>query len=129
MTEIITPTSQSRPLYRGTQIVWYILEVLEFLLLVRFILKFLGANPTAGFSQLIYGITYPFVQPFIYVFKVTRVAGSTIEWTTLLAMLIYYFIAVAIIKLILVSKPVSAVEAEVKLERQNPERTDTTEIL
>jgi hypothetical protein len=121
MTEIITPTSKSRPLYRGTQILWFILNVLEFLLAVRFILKFLGANPVAGFSQFIYGVTYPFVQPFIYVFNVSRVAGSTIEWTTLLAMLIYYFVALAIIRLIFMNKPVSGVEAEAKLDQQNPE--------
>ena len=121
MNETTTPTTKSRPLYRGTQITWYILDVLEFLLFVRFILKFLGANPSAGFSNLIYTITYPFAQPFLNVFSMTRVAGSTIEWTTLLAMLIYYFIALAIVRLILMNKPVSAVEAEVKLDRQDPE--------
>jgi uncharacterized protein YggT (Ycf19 family) len=121
MTEVITPTQKSAPLYRGTQITWYILNVLEFLLLARFILKFLGANPSAGFTQFIYGITYPFAQPFLNVFNQTRVAGSIIEWTTLLAMLVYYFIALAIIRLILMNKPISSVEAEVKLDRQDPE--------
>ncbi len=127
MTEIITPTTSSRPLYRGTQVVWYILEVLEFLLLIRFVLKFLGANAGATFTQIIYGVTYPFVEPFLYVFKTARVAGSTIEWTTLLAMLIYYVIALGIIKIILMSKPVSSAEAEVKLDRQDPESTTIIE--
>ena len=121
MTEIITPTSKSKPLYRGVQITWYILNVLEFLLLIRFILKLLGANPAAGFTQFIYAVTYIFVEPFLYVFNVTRVLGSTIEWTTLLAMLIYYFVALAIVRLIVMNKPMSTVEAEVKLDRQDPE--------
>ena len=38
----------TKPLYRGTQIVWYILGVLEIALLFRFVMKFLGANPAAG---------------------------------------------------------------------------------
>lgn len=121
MAEFITPTSQSRPLYKGTQIVWFILNVLEFLLLFRFILKLLGANPAAGFSSLIYGVTYPFAQPFLTVFNQTRVAGSVIEWTTLLAMLVYYFIALALIRLVFIGKPVSDIEAEEKLVNQDPQ--------
>lgn len=117
--------TNTKPLYRGTQITWFILNVLEFFLVVRFILKFLGANPLAGFTQFVYGVTYVFVQPFIYVFNVTRVAGATIEWTTLLAMLIYYFVALAIVRVILMNKPVSSLEADVKLDRQDPENTTT----
>jgi uncharacterized protein YggT (Ycf19 family) len=127
MTDIITPTTKSAPLYRGTQITWYILTVLEFLLAARFILKFLGANTYAGFTQFIYGITYPFAQPFLNVFRVTRVAGTTIEWTTLLAMLFYYFLALGIIRFILINKPVSSAEAEVKLDRQDP--TTPTDVI
>ncbi len=110
-----------KPLYRGTQITWFVLNVLESLLAIRFVLKLLGANPLAGFSQFIYSVTYVFAQPFLNVFRMTRVAGSTIEWTTLLAMLIYYFIALAIVRLIFMNKPVSQGEAEVKLDRQDPE--------
>lgn len=111
----------TKPLYRGTQIVWFVLNILESLLAIRFVLKLLGANPAAGFSQFIYSVTYVFAQPFLNVFRMTRVAGSTIEWTTLLAMLIYYFIALALVRIILMNKPVSEIEAEVKLDRQDPE--------
>jgi hypothetical protein len=116
-----TPRSSVRPLYRGTQIVWYVLNVLEALLAFRFALKLFGANPEAGFSSFIYGITYPFAEPFLNVFRVTRVVGSTIEWTTILAMLVYWLIAWAIVRLFVMGKPVSNVEAEVKLDRQDPE--------
>jgi len=109
----------TKPLYRGTQIVWYILGLLEIILAFRFVLKLLGANPAAGFSSFIYGITYPFAAPFLSVFKITDVNGSVFEWTTVLAMLVYWLIALAIIKLFLMGKTVSTPEAAVKLDNQD----------
>ncbi len=114
-----TPVSRSsRPLYRGTQIVWYILGVLEVLLAFRFVLRLLGANASAGFTSFIYTLSYPFAAPFIAVFPASRLAGSVFEWTTLLAMVVYYIIALGILKLLTASKPVSRTEAAVKLDQQ-----------
>ncbi len=112
-------SSRTRPLYRGTQIVWYLLDILEVLLAFRFLLKLFGANPTAGFTHFIYTLSLPFVVPFLSVFRISRVAGSTFEWTTILAMLVYWLIAWAIIKIFVMSKPVSTPEAAIKLEHQN----------
>lgn len=109
---------RTKPLYRGTQVVWYILGLIEALLAIRFILKFLGANASATFTSLIYGLTYPFAAPFLGVFRITRIVGSTIEWTTLLAMLVYWLLAVGIIRLFLMGRSVSTPEAAVKLEEQ-----------
>ena len=111
-----SPTT--KPLYKGTQIVWYILGILEFLLAFRFVLRLLGANPAAGFASFIYAITYPFAVPFLGVFGQTQAAGVVVEWTTLLAMLVYFFIAWAIVKLFLISKTVSTPEAAQKLDQQ-----------
>jgi hypothetical protein len=112
-----SPTT--KPLYRGTQIVWYILGVIEVLLLFRFVLKLLGANAGAGFTRFIYGITYIFTTPFTSVFRITYITtGSIFEWTTLLAMLVYWIIAIGIIKLFLMGKTVSTPEAAVKLNNQ-----------
>lgn len=109
----------TKPIYRGTQIVWYIAGILEVLLAFRFILKLLGANPAAGFTSFIYGVTQPFVVAFLNVFRITRVEGSVFEWTTLLAMLVYLLIAWAITKLLLMSRSVSTPEAAVKLDNQD----------
>jgi hypothetical protein len=108
----------TKPLYRGTQIVWYILGLLEALMAFRFVLKLLGANSGAGFTSFIYGVTYPFVTPFLSVFKITKVEGSIFEWTTLLAMFVYWLVAMGIIKLFVMSKTVSTPEAAVKLNNQ-----------
>jgi hypothetical protein len=104
-----SPTT--RPLFRAVQIVWYFFGLLEILLTFRFVLKFLGANSTAGFTAFIYGITRVFVAPFVSVFRVTYVSGSIFEWTTALAMFVYLVIAMAIIRLFLIGKTVSTSEA------------------
>ena len=112
-----SPTT--KPLYRATQIVWYVFGLLEILLAFRFVMKVLGANPAAGFTSFIYGITYAFATPFITVFRVTYVEGSIFEWTTLLAMLVYWVIALCIIQLFLMGKTVSTPEAAQKLDDQD----------
>ena len=112
-----SPTT--KPLYRGTQIVWYILGLLEAILAFRFILKLLAANPNAGFSNFIYTISYPFAAPFLNVFRISRVEGNIFEWTTLLAMIVYLLIAWAIVKMFTMSKTVSTPEAAVKLDQEN----------
>jgi hypothetical protein len=108
----------TKPLYRGTQVVWYILGIVEALLAFRFVLKLLGANPEAGFTSFIYDATYVFAAPFLTVFRISQVAGSIFEWTTLLAMFVYWVIAVGIVKLLLIGKTVSTPEAAVKLDEQ-----------
>lgn len=111
-------SATTKPLYRGTQIVWYILGLLEILFAFRFVLKLTGANAAAGFTSFIYGLTWPFVAPFLAVFPRTTIQGSIFEWTTLLSMLVYWIVAVGIIRLFLMSKTVSTPEAAVKLNSQ-----------
>ncbi|OGY37798.1 MAG: hypothetical protein A3E36_02285 [Candidatus Andersenbacteria bacterium RIFCSPHIGHO2_12_FULL_45_11b] len=111
-------SSTTKPLYRGTQIVWYVLSILEILLAFRFVLKLMGANPLAGFTSFIYGVTYVFTAPFLSVFRITHIAGSIFEWTTLLAMLVYALVAWGIVKLLFMGKTVSTPEAAEKMNEE-----------
>ncbi|MGM0438927.1 MAG: YggT family protein [Patescibacteria group bacterium] len=95
--------SQSvKPLYYSTQIVWYLLGILQVLLAFRFVVKLTGANPEAGFTSLIYNATRPFTAPFSAVFSTSTVEGNVFEWTTLLAMFVYSLIATGIVQLIII---------------------------
>ena len=109
-----SPTT--KPLFRGTQVVWYLFTLLEILLAFRLCLKFTGANPSAGFTSFMYAITWPFAAPFLAVFRTTVVQGKIFEWTTLLAMVVYLLIAWGIVKLLTMSKTVSTPEAAAKLD-------------
>jgi hypothetical protein len=109
----------TKPLYRGVQIVWYILGILEVLLAFRFFLKLAGANPGAGFTDFIYAFSYPFAAPFLDVFRISQVDGKVFEWTTLLAMVVYWIIAYGISRLFVISRTVSTGEAATKLQQQD----------
>lgn len=113
-----SPTT--KPIYLGTQIVWYIFGLLNVLLAFRFVLKLLAANSAAGFSKFIYTLSYPFAAPFLNVFKTSRmIEGNVFEWTTLLAMFVYTLLAWGIIKIFFMSKTISTHEAAVKLDTEN----------
>lgn len=110
-----TPTT----LYRTTRAIWFFFSVIEALLLLRFVLKLFGANAGAPFTELIYGITAFFIAPFLYVFGTPAVGGSVIEFSTLLAMLVYWLLAIGIIKLVAMNRPIPQTEAARGLEEQD----------
>jgi len=112
-------SGSTKPLYRGTQIVWYVLSLVEVLLAFRFVFKLLGANAGAGFTSFIYAVTAPFAAPFVSVFRISKTQGSIFEWTTILAMFVYWVIAWGIVKLLVMGKTVSTPEAAVKLDQQD----------
>ncbi len=119
VTSYNSPTT--KPLFRATQVVWYILGIIEVLLAFRFLLRLFAANPNAGFTEFIYSASYPFAAPFLGVFNqaVIESTGSVFEWTTLLAMAVYWLIAWGLATLFAGSKTVSTPEASVKLDENN----------
>ena len=77
-----------------TRAIYLVFGLVEALLLIRFVLKALGANAEAGFAQLIDGITGPFVAPFLGLFGTPQAAsGATLELHTLIALVIYALVA------------------------------------
>jgi uncharacterized protein YggT (Ycf19 family) len=75
------------------------LLTLEGLLLTRFTLAAFGANPTSGFVDFIYDVSYPFVRPFQDAFAARTWDEGIIEVSTLLAMGVYLgiFLLVALV--------------------------------
>lgn len=112
------PTHRIKPLFRISQIVWYIVGVIEAILALRFILRLLGANPAAGFSQLVYNLTWLFAAPFLAVFPASQSGRNVFDWSILLAMAVYFFIGWLIVKALVMAKPVSTEEADQRLPQQ-----------
>ncbi len=59
--------------------IYLLFGVLEGLLAIRFVLPLLGANPAAGFAQLIYSITKPFLAPFVGLFGTGALWGQRVR--------------------------------------------------
>ncbi|MEL4898492.1 YggT family protein [Crocosphaera sp. Alani8] len=72
---------------------FFLVSALETLLVLRFLLKFAGANPDSLFSQVIYGWSSPFVAPFVNLFNDINLGNGVVEITTITAMIIYGLLA------------------------------------
>jgi uncharacterized protein YggT (Ycf19 family) len=85
--------------YRVTQLIYWIFGLIEALILIRFVLKALGANPSAGFAEFIYGVTAPLVAPFINLFGSPQSQGSVLELNSIVALIVYALVAYLLGKL------------------------------
>ena len=86
--------------HRTVQLVYWIFGLIEGLILIRFILKALGANPSASFAEFIYGITAPLVAPFYGLFGNPSAQGSVLELHSIVALIVYALLAWLIAKLV-----------------------------
>ena len=82
------------------QVIYLLFGLLEGLLGIRFVLGLLGANPAAGFAQLIYGITGPFIAPFVGLFGQPSFEGYVFEGNALAAILVYALVAWVLVKVV-----------------------------
>lgn len=113
---------QKKTLFHAYQIIWYILGFIEVVLAFRFILKLLGANPEAGFTKLVYAVSSPFAVPFSNIFNASTANGlettSLLEWSTLIAGLVYLLIAWGLTKLFNLGKPTDPNEVAQSVDSQ-----------
>jgi YGGT family len=86
--------------YRLTALVYWIFGLIEAIIAIRFVLKALGANPSAGFAQFMYGITAPLVAPFNALFANPTSGASVLELNSLIALIVYGLVAWLIGRLI-----------------------------
>jgi hypothetical protein len=119
--EVVTEHPQQvyekkKVIFRTYQIIWYILAVVEVILGFRVALKALGANPLSGFTSLIYTLSDPLALPFRGILKVTLAGNAILEWSTLIAALVYALIAYGIVYLMQLIKPVTPHEVEQKVD-------------
>ena len=76
--------------YRLVQAIYLVFGLIEGLLLVRFFLRALAANPDAGFAQAVYAISGVLVGPFNGLFGTPQIAtGAALELSTLIALIVY----------------------------------------
>jgi YggT family protein len=84
------------PGWRAVQLIYLVFGVIEGLLLIRLILKLLGANPAAGFSNWTYNVTAVFLAPFKNILPTLGTAQSQLEMSVVIAMLAYGLLGWAI---------------------------------
>jgi YGGT family len=86
--------------YWITRITYFLLGVLEILLLLRFIFRLFGANQDNGFIMFLYNLSHVFVAAFNGIFNdQTLGRNGVFEVSTLIAMIIYALLAWGIVSL------------------------------
>ncbi len=78
---------------RVTQLIYWLFGLVEGLIAIRFVLKALGANPSAGFAEFVYGITNVLVAPFVGLFGNPQAQGSVLELNSIVALIVYGLLA------------------------------------
>jgi uncharacterized protein YggT (Ycf19 family) len=86
------------------KLIWFIVGLMAALLAIRFILLLAGADPNAGFAQLIYGLTGWMVAPFNGLFGVNQTFdGSAVAGRfapeVLVAIVVYILIGFLVTKI------------------------------
>ena len=82
----LTPRQRRR---RTDKTIRFVLAVIEVLLLLRLFLKLIGANPASPFGIFLFGLTDPLAAPFDTLLPNPIIGKSMIEFTTILALIIY----------------------------------------
>lgn len=83
-------------LFRVYRLLWSIFALLEILMVLRLIMRFMGANPHSGFAVFLYGLTGLFVGPFNGMLALPTFEGAPLEVTTLVAMAVYFLVFLVI---------------------------------
>ncbi len=89
---------------------WFI-TVLEVTLAIRFLLKLIGADPSNLFAGFLYALTGIILVPFSDIVRAPSIhTNQAFEWSTLIAMIIYWLVFWAIRRFlrILISSPEEA---------------------
>jgi len=89
--------------------IWYLVGFIEIILILRFVLKLLGANPANSFVDLVYSVTGVLTVPFDSIFGVVQQAAgnvsSVFEPSIIVAGAVYALIGWGIVKLLNLDRP------------------------
>jgi len=90
---------QDRQVNRGNAWIWYLVGIVDVLLLLRLIFHLFGAKST-GFASFLYGLTGPLEAPFRGIFAAPTVDGSYFDTAAIVAIVVYMLVGWGISKLI-----------------------------
>ncbi|HLQ29935.1 MAG TPA: hypothetical protein VK140_11945 [Ktedonobacteraceae bacterium] len=85
--------------YWISRIIYFVLTVLEVILLLRFFFRLLGANQDNAFITFLYNLSHIFVVAFNGIFNDQALGKSVFETSTIVAMVVYALLAWGIVSL------------------------------
>jgi YggT family protein len=83
-----------------SSLIWLAFGILIALIGIRFLLLLLAANPANPFANAVYAFTEPFLWPFAGLFTEPAFNGMVLEFSSLIAMIVYALLAWIIVRLV-----------------------------
>lgn len=88
------------------QVVWFIVNTISAILLLRIVLQLLGANAGNTFVDLVYNVSGFFAAPFFGMFNYTPTYGASyLEIGTIVAIVVYLLVGYGITRLLSLGRP------------------------
>jgi uncharacterized protein YggT (Ycf19 family) len=83
------------------EVCYLVFGIIDGLLIIRLVLKLLAANPLAGFSSFVYGLTDIFLAPFRNLLPVVGGgSGAVLEMSVVIAIIVYALVGWALARVI-----------------------------
>lgn len=86
--------------YRVIALIWLVVAVVDVFIAGRFLGLLFGASRSSSFVTFVYGVTDPLVAPFQGIFGTPATASHVFEVASLVAIVVYLLIAVALVTLL-----------------------------
>lgn len=77
----------------ATRVLWYIFTVIQLLLFFRLVLRLIGANPNAPFTELMYSFSNNLIAPFQNVVRPWQMGSGVFDWNIVIALIVYWLLA------------------------------------
>jgi uncharacterized protein YggT (Ycf19 family) len=92
------------PARRAIEVIYLVFGIVDVVLLTRLVLKLLAANPHAGFTSFVYGVSDSLMVPFRGILPTTAVTGrSVFELSVVIAIIIYSLVGFGLARLVAIS--------------------------
>lgn len=92
--------SSFNPARRAVEVTYLVVGIINGLLLIRMVLKLLGANTLAAFTSFVYGITDVFLAPFRNLLPTVGNHQSQFEMSVVVAILVYALIGWVVARIV-----------------------------
>ena len=98
MSDVPTPgiSEKKKSEFRISVAPWVLLGIAEVLLILRLIFKWINMDPKGEFADIVYGFSGMLITPVKAVVPLPTAEGAVFEWTTLLSIIFYVLVFVAI---------------------------------
>lgn len=115
--------------FKAAQWIWLGLGIIEVLIGLRVVLKLIAANPGSPFAAFIYNVSDIFLFPFAGLVGTPAAGGMVLEFSSIIAMLVYALLAWGLERIVWVSlyRPRGAVVGVTQTTISEPDTvTETT---